>query len=174
MIIFLIITSLGRAQIKLTDNEIFCNQYVRIINLVINDDYCKDKLGLKHLKVNVNSEVRYGIGSPFMTRFYVANQLGVDIEDLNLRDSIYIRLASKVEQEENENISLKDSSVCLRNFQFKNPNVLLRFARKSDKIVFINVIRLFDDPRHSQGVFYLVYFTVENEISKIFRNPWIN
>jgi hypothetical protein len=176
IIIYIIFETFGlKAQTDLKDNHLYCEQYSTIIDLISNDSIAKIEFPFKKFVFQIDDRISYGIGSPFMTRFYVGEILGISIEDLNLKDSVIAKLWAEVEKEDYSKTDLSELSLCLSKLQTKNRgfNIYLSFARKSDRIVFVNSSRIYNHSRHTNGVFYLFFFDDKNILHKVYRNTWI-
>jgi hypothetical protein len=174
LIIFLVSKGIC-AQTNLKDNDIFCNQYSKILEFISNDSSAKKEFPFKPLIFQLDNKVRYGIGGPIMNKFYVAQTLGIETANLSLKDSTVIALFTKLEIEESYNINMMETSKCLSELQDQDLhyNVRLRFERKNEKVVFVDSSRIYDHQRHSNGIFYLFFFDNENNIVKAYSEDWI-
>ncbi len=176
ILFFLVIGNIDiNAQTNLKDNDAFCDQYSKIVELISNDSIARIEFPFKNFAFQIDSKLSFGIGFPFMTRFYIAETLGIDPKNLDLKDSVVIKLWIETEKEDYNKRKIFENSLCLTEIQGKESdyNVYLSFSRKSDKVVFVNASRIYKYPRHTNGIFYLFFFNENNNIDKIYRDNWI-
>src|ERR1035437_417650 len=120
ILFFLVIGNIGlNAQTNLKDNAAFCEQYSKIIELISTDSTARIEFPVKKFVFQIDGKLSFGIGSPFMTRFYVAKTLGIDPKDLYTKDSVVTLLWIETLKEESSNSKLFENSLCLKELQRK-------------------------------------------------------
>jgi hypothetical protein len=108
---FLLLSEGLIAQINLKDNELFCEQYSKIIDFISVDTSAKEEFPFKKLNFQIDNIIGYGIGAPFMTKYYIFQTLGIETNKLDSKDSTITEIWKNLEKEEYENTRIKEQSI---------------------------------------------------------------
>ena len=113
LIIALFFTCYSIGQGLLTDNNIYCSQYAEILKYIQTDSTANSKFPFHKFKYKIDTNIGYGIGNPFMIKYYVSYLLNIKDNQLNYQDSLTKKYFLETENEENQMANYSYNSISM-------------------------------------------------------------
>jgi len=172
-ILFFFCSCSVRAQVALADNEKYCTQYKAVITFIEKDSLATKIFDSNLPKFKINNTVNYGVGGQVMISDYIKGMLNID--RIISGDSVVNALWAKTSKEEKEFNKLSYNSNCLKGIipYEQNPNIEIKFSRKSDNIVFVDASIIKQRSSYGKGMLYLFFFSNDGQIERTFKRDFI-
>jgi hypothetical protein len=135
ILVLAILPGYSFAQIDFHDNDAYCAQYQQIYRYIMGDSTFLSVYHKNEKKIFISDSIRYGVGHPFMTNFYLAHNNGFSEDALNLKDSTYLKQWRQIEKDEYKNTN-PIYSPCLHQLSDANKcDIYIDFTRKDETTV---------------------------------------